>query len=247
MISAALLPAQLLVGNEMGVAMGHLHFKTADVEAHRKLWVAVLGGTPSKLGTRDVVLLPGVMVLWEKGEPGGGTEGSVVGHVGLKVRDLKGVLDLAKANGIAVESEKPAFLKGPDGVRIELIEDKTLTTASAHHHVHFYNGAVEETKAWYVKMFGARPGKRGNFEAADLPGANLTFSKAEQAVAPTKGRALDHIGFEVKDLEGFVKRLQAEGVKFDVPFRKVPALGISLVFLTDPWGTYIELTEGLRR
>jgi catechol 2,3-dioxygenase-like lactoylglutathione lyase family enzyme len=195
MISAALLPAQLPEGNEVGVAMGHLHFKTPDVEAVRKLWVTVLGGTPSKLGTRDVVLLPGAMVLWEKGEPGGGTEGSVVGHVGLKVRDLKGVLELAKASGITVESGKPAFLKGPDGVRIELIEDKTLATVSAHHHVHFYNGAVDETKAWYVKMFGARPGKRGNFEAADLPGANLTFSKAEQAVAPTKGRALDHIGF----------------------------------------------------
>ena len=70
MMAAALLPAQLPQGNEAGVAMGHLHFKTTDVEAHRNLWVTVLGGTPSKLGTRDVVLLPGVMVLWEKGEPG---------------------------------------------------------------------------------------------------------------------------------------------------------------------------------
>jgi hypothetical protein len=34
-------------------------------------------------------------------------------------------------------------------------------------------------------------------------------------------------------------------VKFDVPHRKIPALGLSLAFLTDPWGTYIELTEGL--
>ncbi|MBI4890889.1 MAG: VOC family protein, partial [Acidobacteria bacterium] len=153
----------------------------------------------------------------------------------------------ARANEIKVESEKPAFLVGPDGVRVELIEDKTLATVSAHHHVHFYDGAVDETKAWYVKMFGAVPGKRGSFEAADLPGVNLTFAKSEKPVVGTKGRALDHVGFEVTDLPGFVKKLEAAGVKLDVPLRRVEALGISLVFLTDPWGTYIELTEGLRK
>jgi hypothetical protein len=30
-----------------------------------------------------------------------------------------------------------------------------------------------------------------------------------------------------------------------VPYRTVPALGIAIAFFTDPWGTYIELTEGL--
>jgi hypothetical protein len=34
-------------------------------------------------------------------------------------------------------------------------------------------------------------------------------------------------------------------VKFDMPFTKRPDLGISLAFITDPWGTYIELNEGL--
>lgn len=239
--------AQLPAGNEAGVAMGHLHFKTTAPELHRKLWVDVLGGAPGKLGARDIVTLPGTVVLWEKAEPTGGTNGSVVGHVGFKVRDLSSVLAKARENGIAVESEKPAFLSGPDGVRIELIEDKSLKAPAAHHHIHFYNGAVLETQAWYAKTFGAQPGKRGNFEAADLPGANLTFSKAEQPTAPTKGRALDHIGFEVTGLEAFAKKLETAGVKLDVPFRTVPALGISLVFFTDPWGTYIELTEGLRK
>jgi hypothetical protein len=39
--------------------------------------------------------------------------------------------------------------------------------------------------------------------------------------------------------------LEASGVKLDVAYRKLPALGISLAFFTDPFGTYIELTEGL--
>jgi hypothetical protein len=64
-------------------------------------------------------------------------------------------------------------------------------------------------------------------------------------VAGTQGRALDHIGFEVKNLEAFTKKLESEGIKLAVAYRQVPALNISIAFITDPWGTYIELTEGL--
>jgi predicted enzyme related to lactoylglutathione lyase len=49
----------------------------------------------------------------------------------------------------------------------------------------------------------------------------------------------------VKNLEAFTKKLEAQGVKFTVPYRQVPALGIAIAFVTDPWGTSIELTEGL--
>ena len=108
-------------------------------------------------------------------------------------------------------------------------------------------GQFEEAQALdlIAKHFGAIPGKRLRFDAADLPGVNLTFSASETPVEPTKGRAMDHIGFEIKGLEAFVKKLEAAGVKFDVPYRKVPALGISIAFFTDPWGAYVELTEGL--
>lgn len=48
----------------------------------------------------------------------------------------------------------------------------------------------------------------------------------------------------MKDLEAFCKKLEAAGVKFDRPYTKV-RIGLSVAFLTDPFGTYIELTEGL--
>ena len=31
-----------------------------------------------------------------------------------------------------------------------------------------------------------------------------------------------------------------------MPYTPRPDLGIALAFITDPWGTYIELTDGLR-
>ncbi len=241
--------AQVPAPNEAGVAMGHLHLRVRDVEAQRKLWVNVLGGTPSKLGRMDMVTLPGVVVLWEKGEPGGGTEGSAVGHLGFKVRNLNDALAKVKANGITIDTLQPpsAFLKTADDVRVELIEDTALPTAVAHHHVHFFTSSPKDIQAWYAKTFGAKPGKRATFDAADVPGANLTFSPAESPTVGTKGRSLDHIGFEVKNLEAYTKKLEAQGVKFDIPYRKVPSLNLAIAFFTDPWGTYVELTEGLAR
>ena len=130
-------------------------------------------------------------------------------------------------------------------VKVEFVEAKQQTIPITLHHVHFFNPKNTEMQAWYVKTFGAKPRSGGAFPAADLPGVALNFSPSTDPVVGTQGRALDHIGFEVKDLEAFCRQLEADGVKLAVPYRKVPALGIAIAFITDPWGTYIEMTEGL--
>jgi len=73
----------------------------------------------------------------------------------------------------------------------------------------------------------------------------VDFLTANEAPAPSKGRTLDHIGFEIKDLEAFCKKLDADGMKFDMPYRDVPAIGLKIAFIIDPVGTRIELTQGL--
>jgi hypothetical protein len=82
-------------------------------------------------------------------------------------------------------------------------------------------------------------------EAGDLPGVNLSFSPSDKPRLPTKGRAIDHIGFEVENLDAFVASLESKGVKIEAPVRQVPGTTVKIAFLTDPWGTRIELTEGL--
>ncbi|MGI8989586.1 MAG: VOC family protein [Bryobacteraceae bacterium] len=245
---ASVLCAQLAAPNEKGVAMGHLHLNVSDIAAQKSFWVDLLGASPVMLGKIEGVKVPGAIVLFNAKAPSAGSDGSVVDHVGLKVKDLKAAS--AKLTGAGVSFEKnpnghQIMIAGPDSLRVELTEDAPMPAAVAFHHIHFYTEPVLETQAWYVKTFGAKPGRRAIFDAADLPGVNLTFSKADAKRAPTKGRVLDHIGFEVKNLEAFCKDLEGHGVKFDVPYRKVSALGISIAFFTDPWGTYIELTEGL--
>ncbi len=239
--------AQLAAPNASGVAMGHLHLYTKDADAQKKFWVGVLDAQETELGDIETFKLPGVLIMLRQADPSAGTEGSVINHIGLKVRDLSATLAKVEAAHIQVVSHTPpqAMLLAPDGIRVELTEDTAISQPVINHHIHFYATDVDAIGKWYADTFGAVRGKRGKFEAADLPGVNLTFSPAAAALASTKGRALDHIGFEVRDLEGFAKKLEAAGVKFDVPYRKVPALGVALAFFTDPWGTYIELTEGL--
>ena len=134
---------------------------------------------------------------------------------------------------------------GPDREKIEFIENKAMTLPISLHHVHFATPNVDEMKAWYVKVFGAKPGRRGAFEAADLPGVSLTFSPASGPVVGTKGRAIDHIGIGVSHLEDFCQRLASMGIKLDRPYGKLAGSPLALAFVTDPWGTQIELSEGL--
>jgi len=131
------------------------------------------------------------------------------------------------------------------GRLIEILEDKNQKVPIQHHHIHFWvpESAIPQIQAWYAKYFGAKPGMRGQNQAADIPGANLSFSKTDMPTVTTKGRVLDHIGFDVKNLEAFCKNLEASGIKLDRPYTKNPQTGGALAFIYDPWGTYIELNE----
>jgi catechol 2,3-dioxygenase-like lactoylglutathione lyase family enzyme len=268
MLTASASPsnAQLVAAKDGPVVYGHHHLTVTSVEAHKKFWVEGLGGTPAKLGTTEAVTFTNVIVLLRQGTPTGGTKGTSVNHVGFGVPDLRKALARLDAAGFpnVTRAEQPptakvedgmafvanqntyiAYVMAPDDVKVELVEFKTQAVPVTMHHVHYYTQQVDQMKAWYVQMLNAKGGMRGAFQAADLPGVNLTFSPSPEPVVTTKGRSLDHIGFEVKDLEAFCKKLEAAGVKFDRPYSKVAALDLGIAFFTDPFGTYVELTEGL--
>ena len=50
----------------------------------------------------------------------------------------------------------------------------------------------------------------------------------------------------MKNLEAFTQNLAAQGIKLDEPIRaSANSKRLKVAFMTDPWGTRIELTEGL--
>ena len=257
---------QLTAASEGPVVYGHHHLNVTSAAEHSRFWTEALGGVPTPIGQGEMYKFPNVLLFVTEREPEGGTKGSTVNHIGFSVPNVSDALVKVRAAGypIVTRQELPpsivvedgmafianqdahiAFVMAPDDVKVELFEDRNQNEPIALHHIHFDGNDPEAMKSWYADKFGAEPGVRGSFQAADLPGVNLTYSENASALAGTQGRSLDHIGFEVKDLKAFCEKLEADGITFDIPYREIEQLGLAIAFLTDPWGTYIELTEGL--
>jgi len=249
--AAAPLFAQLPAPNDAGISLGHVHLMVTDPEEHKKLWVGLLGAEVTHAGTLEMFKLPGIFIIAGKARgPVEGSDGSTVDHFGFLVPSYADMKARLTALNLTFAQDNPAnkqvTVNFPDKVKVEFTEDPGVKRATMHH-IHLSTPEPEKVRDWYVKTFGARSGTRGQFLAAFIPGGEVDTRKADKPGAPTRGRALDHIGFEVKNLEAFCRQLEAQGVHFDVPYRDVPDLNIHIAFLTDPWGTYIELTEGLSR
>jgi catechol 2,3-dioxygenase-like lactoylglutathione lyase family enzyme len=243
--------AQLAPPNEAGLTFGHVHLNVHDIEVHKKLFAEQFGGIVVQKGPLTVIKIPGMLIALTQAEPTGSSQGTVMDHFGFKVRNIAEHLQKWRAAGYEVQREfkgnegfPNAFLMGPDGVKLELQEDTTLPVPVSAYHLHYQLADYLKLRDWYVDTLSLVSAKRGTIESANAPGMNLSFQNSTTPTVPTKGRAIDHVGFEVKNLEAFCKKLEAKGVKFDVPFRRVPAIGLNIAYLTDPYGTYIELTEG---
>src|SRR5215471_5649513 len=256
---AALLLAPLAAGpaaaqpaafNEVGVTMGHWHIISKDVEANKKIFLGMGGKLLS--GAAPVMMFPHVYINLTLGDEkaDGGSQGSVVNHVGFIVNNVQERVAQWKAAGVTVLPGgngrlDQAYVETPDGVRMEILEDKTQSMPIRHEHVHLFlpEGEIAKAQAWYAKTFGGKAATRNNAPVVDgIPGVQIRFAKADTAQAPTRGRVLDHIGFDVKDHAAFVKKIEAEGIKLDDMPRKV-GTGSTIVYITDPWGTRIEIIE----
>ena len=249
-LTASTAVAQPAPFNQIGVTMGHWHIASKDVEANKKLFLG-MGGKLYMPGGNPLIMFPGLYVNLnlgtEKGD--GATRGSVVNHVGLIVDSVQRRVAQWKAAGVTVlpgnnNRLDQAFVVTPDGVRMEILEDETqsMPVRGEHIHLSLTEAEIPKAQAWYAKTFGGKTGTRNDAPIVDLPGVQFRFAKADTLQAPTRGRVLDHIGFDVKDHAAFVKKIEAEGIKLDEPVRK-SAAGNTITYITDPWGTRIEIVQ----
>ena len=266
----ALLVAQTAPPNAAGISMGHIHLVVPDPPAMQKVWLDVMGGTPLTAGPLTMVKLRNAFSIIPGGPTAAGregTNGSVVNHVGFSVKSYAATKAKAEAAGLAVRELTPgqqAFVTFPNNVTVEIQEDTAIEGESEFSHFHLQGADPNAAREWYIKTFGGEEGqRRKGVKGAKIPGGFVDFlgvggpggrgqAKAAEGAAPppppapSKGRVLDHIGFEVKDLKAFTEHLAADGQKLDVPYTDASArMGLKIAFTTDPNGTYIELTEGL--
>ena len=253
------------------VTNGHHHLNASDLDAHKRFWVDTLGGKAGTFATgTPIVMFPNALIFMRDQAPTAASIGSTVDHLGFSVPNLRETVDRLVAAGyrmVTAEGSPPgsevvdnirvvpgngpvsgiAYVLGPDNIKVEVLEMRAQVMPIVSHHIHFFGDEAEEMRAWYVDVFGAtaQQGAANGFVVATLPGLSMNFTPTDTATAGTTGRVIDHIGFEVEDLKAFIARLEAKGITLNVPYREIPAAGLAIAFITDPWGTYIELTQGL--
>jgi len=262
---AAFMLAQTAAPNATGISAGHVHLVVEDPAAMQKLWVEVMGAEAANAGPLTMAKMPGVFMIATKSKgPLAGSKGSVIDHVGFSVKSFADTKARALAHGLPVQEVTPnvqAFITFPGDVIVEVQEDTSLTTPSAFSHFHLSVPDTNAEREWYISTFGAEEGeRRPKLKGAKVPGGFIDFLAAggrggkggkapatpPAPPAASKGRTLDHIGFEVKDLKAFTDGLVAKGQKMDMAYNDMSSkIGLKIAFTTDPVGTYIELTEGL--
>jgi catechol 2,3-dioxygenase-like lactoylglutathione lyase family enzyme len=256
-LAAAPMMAQLFPVNPEGVTMGHMHLLTRNVEAQKAFFVDAMGGKVVKNGQIEMVAFPGVLVMFTKSDNPPVSRGSILDHFGFTVKDMPGAIDKWKKMNLTIEptaNPNEVFVLGPEEMRLEVYGVPDQPNDIQMNHIHWNIADIPGMQAWYDKMFGATTGQRDcvaclprkvPLEEGRLAGTSLSYSKGAATLVGSKGRGLDHIGFEVKNLDAFVKTLESKGVKMDAAVRQLPNSNLKIAFLTDPYGTYIELTENL--
>ena len=270
-------PSAQLFNTEAPVVVGHFHMEATSVAEHRKFWVDTLGGTPAKIGGADVVRFPGIVLFFDQKKPSGPNRGTAFDHIGFAVPDVPALTTKVVAAGYTLTSGREpvpgkeaaaaqgtqapygrfSYILGPDGAKVELVTSAEKEPAPiVYHHIHFINKQYVEMQQWYMKAFNAtlRPGQTDFFIGADLPGVGYSLNffrwEGDQGVTHvgTKGRATDHVGFEVRNLPAFIKELEGKGIKLTEGYKKSDKDmgGVATAMIADPWGVQIELTEGLR-
>ena len=244
---------QLAVPTAEGLTYGHVHLNVSDVELHKQLWVDHFGAEIVERGPLSALKFPNMIILLRENTPTMGSRETVMDHFGFKVRDIESFLASWRAAGYGVESEflgaegqKNAYVMLPDDVYVELQEDQSLHVEVAGYHIHYFTDQYEDLLNWYTDVFELEIRPRGRIETTtNVPGMNLSFGNSRTPRAATQGAAIDHVGFEVDDLDAFAAKLASKGIELDSPVREIEAIGLKIAFLTDPQGVYIELTEGL--
>ena len=192
----------------------------------------------------------------------GSTQGTGVNHISFSYPDVTAKMAELEAVGVRGSGVrlqrfpdgatlrdvpglfKAGFIFDPWGTRIEMVEDENTL---GFHHIHLSAEDPEATLAWYRDVFGGEPASlRGRLDGLRFGDVWLLASRHDRgAPATTMGRAIDHIGFVVDDLDA----AGAEMAAFDVLFEQeaaVPPNGRTQArraFIAGPDNVRLEVVE----
>lgn len=237
------------------VPYDHVHLAVADPEKAEAWYTANLNGNvgenPGRVAFEpwtNRAPLP-IQFIFLKAEDAKPSDGSVIDSVGFVVQGVEAKVKALQASGAAlkqpVESTpglgKHAVVVDPWGTKIELVESRDRP---GFHHITLRVSDPEASIRWYLRSFGGERTKLGGRLDAVKYGSTYLIVTKGDATTPSRGHAIDHLGFGPRSIDATAADLKAKGVNFTAePAPKPNQFGHRTAYVEDPSGVRIELVE----
>lgn len=233
----------------------HIHLAASDPDKAYDWYVTNLEGRPGENAGRMIFdsftggrPLP-VQLMFIKAPDIPPSEGSVIDSIGFSFPDVAAKVKALEAAGAKVKEPvrevpglwKRAVVVDPWGIKIELVENRTHP---GFHHIALRVADPAATTRWFQSAFGGeRVRMGGRLDALQYGKTYLVVMKGEGTV-PSKGRAIDHLGFGPLNMDATAAALKATGVTFtNEPAAKANQFGHRTAYVEAPGGVRIELVE----
>ena len=208
----------------------HIHITTGPpTEAVR--WYVQQMGCTAIADRNDAVKCGTVELAFIEQQTAGSTQGTGVNHISFSFADLPAkmaALEKVGVRGIGIRFQrfddnatfhdvpglfKLGYIFDPWGTRIELVEDPDTL---GFHHIHLMATDPDATLKWYQTAFGGTPASlKGRMNGVKFGPVWVLVSRQETGIpATTKARAIDHLAFVVKAMDGAATDLRRQRVAF---------------------------------
>jgi len=232
----------------------HLNEPAADASAW---WEKNIPGGRRITESPNRIMYGAVRLMFLAAKSSGGSQGSVIEHLGFSVADIDAKMrELAAIDTRVIEPVKnvpglykTALIESPWGTRIQLVQDPDLLGL---HHVQVRLPDAEAAYSWYLDKFGGERTKiKGQVDSVKYAGTG-GFTTVYVLIVPgesvpSQGRAIDHIGWRstatINDTKSMLEGKQVQLTTQPRPLTLPNGPAINYFYVAGPNGARIEIVE----